>query len=321
MSAPRSAMFLIGLCLAAVIPQPRAAAIAGDTQTLATGTVMDAVRRLKPGEYLWAPQVALNGPLLLVVNVTTQRAVLYRNGVPIGITTVSTGRSGHLTPLGVFTILQKQIEHYSSIYDNAPMPFMERLTWGGVALHGGTLPGYPASHGCIRLPHEFAKLLFAETRLGMTVMVVQSDTPHVLSPDIDPLPADASTTLPYVWAPERSPSGPIVLVLSAADHRLVVIRNGREIGTARADLDRPVDQPLLFALRSASGDGEHWEQLAMPGQDIATAAVLRLEDMHMDDSFRALIVAAIEPGTTMVVTGDSFSPVEGSPPATILKGE
>jgi hypothetical protein len=314
-------MFLIGLCLAAAIPQPRAMAIAGDTQTLATGTVMEAVRRLKPGEYLWAPQVAQSGPLLLVVNVTTQRAVLYRNGVPIGITTVSTGRPGHLTPLGVFTILQKQVEHYSSIYDNAPMPFMERLTWGGVALHGGTLPGYPASHGCIRLPHEFAKLLYAETRLGMTVMVVQSDTPHVLSPDIDPLPAEASTALPYVWAPERSPSGPMVLVLSVADHRLVVIRNGHEIGTAGADIDRPIDQPLLFALRSADTDGKHWEQLAMPGQGIATAATLRLEDIHMDDSFRALIAAAIEPGTTMVVTRDSFSPVEDSPPGTIPKGE
>lgn len=321
MNAPRSAIFLIGLCLAVAIPQPRAAAIAGDTQTLAAGTVMDAVRRLKPGEYLWVPQVAQSGPLLLVVNVTTQRAVLYRNGVPIGITTVSTGRAGHLTPVGVFTILQKQIEHYSSIYDNAPMPFMERLTWGGVALHGGTLPGYPASHGCIRLPHEFAKLLYAETRLGMTVMVVQSDTPHVLSPDIDPLPAAGPADPPYAWAPERSPSGPIVLVLSVADHRLVVIRNGREIGTARADMDRPVDQPLLFALRSTGPEEKHWEQLAMPGQDIATAATFRLEDIHMDESFRALIVAAIEPGTTMVVTGDSFSPVEDSSPGTILKGE
>jgi len=317
MNASRSAMFLIGLCLAAAIPQPSASAIAGDTQALATGTVMDAVRRLKPGEYLWAPQVALTGPLLLVVNVATQRAVLYRNGVPIGITTVSTGRPGHLTPLGVFTILQKQVEHYSSIYDNAPMPFMERLTWGGVALHGGTLPGYPASHGCIRLPHEFARLLFAETRLGMTVMVVQSDAPHVFSPGIDPLPTGPS----YVWAPERSPSGPVVLVLSVADHRLVVIRDGREIGTARAEIDRPIDQPLLFALRSSGTDGKQWEQLAMPGQDVATAATLRLEDLHMDESFRALLVAAVEPGTTMVVTGDSFAPVEGSSPVTILKGE
>jgi hypothetical protein len=314
-------MFLIGLCLAAAIAQPRAAAIAGDTQALATGTVMDAVRRLKPGEYLWAPQVAQSGPLLLVVNLTTQRAVLYRNGVPIGITTVSTGRPGHLTPLGVFTILQKQIEHYSSIYDSAPMPFMERLTWGGVALHGGTLPGYPASHGCIRLPHEFARLLYAETRLGMTVMVVQSDTPHVFAPDTDPLPAAGPAALPYVWAPERSLSGPITLVLSIADHRLVVIRNGREIGTARADMDRPVGQPLLFALRSAGADGEHWEQLAMPGQDIATAAALRLQDIQMDDAFRTLVVAAIQPGATMVVTGDSFSPVEDPSPKPIPKGE
>lgn len=308
MNASRSVMFLIGLCLAAAIPQPRAAAIAGDSQTLAAGTVMDVVRRLKPGEYLWVPQVAQSGPLLLVVNVTTQRAVLYRNGVPIGITTVSTGRPGHLTPLGVFTILQKQIEHYSSIYDNAPMPFMERLTWGGVALHGGTLPGYPASHGCIRLPHEFAKLLYAETRLGMTVMVVQSDTPHVFSPDIDPLPADVSTSLPYLWVPERSPSGPIALVLSTADHRLVVLRNGRQIGAARADVDQQVDRPLLSVLQSAGADGANWMQVALPGQDVTAAPALRLDDIHVDESFRASVAAVLEPGTTLVVTGDSFAP-------------
>ncbi|GAA0336424.1 L,D-transpeptidase [Sphingomonas oligophenolica] len=317
MNAPVIVRFLIGLCLAAAIAQPHAAAIAGDTQALTAGTVLDAVLRLKPGEYLWAPQVAPSGPLLLVVNVTTQRAVLYRNGVPIGVTTVSTGRRGHLTPLGVFPILQKQVEHYSSIYDNAPMPFMQRLTWGGVALHGGSLPGYPASHGCIRLPLEFARLLFAETRLGMTVMVMQSARPHVLSPDIDPLPAAAVTSPPYIWAPERSPSGPMVLVLSTADHQLVVLRNGRQIGAAPADVDGQVDQPLLSVLQTAGADGAHWSRVALPGQDVTGAPALGLQDIHADDSFRASVAAVIEPGTTLVITGDSLVPAadEGSKPS------
>jgi hypothetical protein len=120
------------------------------------GSVVEAVARLKPGQFIWAPQLAPKGPLMLIVNIATQRALLFRNGVPIAASTVSTGRAGHDTPTGIFTVLQKQVEHYSSIYDNAPMPYMQRLTWQGVALHAGNLPGYPASHGCIRLPKEFA---------------------------------------------------------------------------------------------------------------------------------------------------------------------
>ncbi|PUE89279.1 L,D-transpeptidase, partial [Xanthomonas hortorum pv. hederae] len=112
---------------------------------------------------------------------TTQRATVYRNGIPIGITTVSSGRPGHETPPGVYTILQKEADHRSNLYNNAPMPFMQRLTWDGIALHGGALPGYPASHGCIRLPEAFARLLFAESRLGMMVVVTRLDTMPVMA--------------------------------------------------------------------------------------------------------------------------------------------
>lgn len=311
---PRLGIVTLLLALALGTPQAGAAAQT-DTPTLAAGTVMDAVRRLKPGEFLWAPQVAPSGPLVLLVNVATQRAVLYRNGVPIGVTTVSTGRAGHLTPLGVFTILEKQVEHYSSIYDNAPMPFMQRLTWGGVALHGGTLPGYPASHGCIRLPHEFARLLFGETRIGMTVMVVRSDTPRVFAPATDSPGAAMPDALPYVWTPEQSPSGPMVLMLSTADHRLVVIRNGREIGTARADVKGPVDQPRLFAFQPTTTDGSHWDQVPLPGQEVAVSPEFRLDDLQIDDSFRKLLATEIKPGTTMVITADSFAPVADATPA------
>ena len=87
------------------------------------------------------------------------------------VSTVSTGKKGHETPTGVFTILQKNKDHRSNLYDDAPMPYMQRLTWDGIALHSGNLPGYPASHGCVRMPDGFAKRLFAETELGMTVIV------------------------------------------------------------------------------------------------------------------------------------------------------
>src|SRR6266481_3764585 len=98
---------------------------------------------LKPGQYVWEPERAPEGPLLIVASVTEQVAYVYRNGIRIARSSVSTGRPGHRTPTGVFTILEKEVHHTSSIYKGAEMPYMERVTWGGIALHAGDLPGYP----------------------------------------------------------------------------------------------------------------------------------------------------------------------------------
>ncbi|MBK8750386.1 MAG: L,D-transpeptidase family protein [Candidatus Competibacteraceae bacterium] len=107
---------------------------------------------LKPGEFTWHPERAPSGPVVIIVSVPEQRAYVYRNGVRIGASTVSTGKPGHETPTRVFSILEKDQKHVSSTYQGAAMPYMERLTWDGIALHAGKLPGYPASHGCVRLP-------------------------------------------------------------------------------------------------------------------------------------------------------------------------
>src|SRR5215218_4617549 len=149
-------------------------------------TILESATMLKNGQFVWAPELSTIGPALLVVNLETQRAVLFRNGVPIGATTVSSGKQGYDTPTGVFTILQKRQEHYSKTYGNAPMPNMQRLTWKGIALHAGNLPGYPASHGCIRLPTKFSSLLFGATELGMTVVIADQETAYssVVRPDL-----------------------------------------------------------------------------------------------------------------------------------------
>ena len=213
---------------------------------------------MKPGEYVWAPEVAPQGPMLLIVNVSTQRAVLFRNGVPIAATTVSTGRPGHATPTGVFTILQKQVEHHSSIYDNAPMPFMQRLTWQGVALHAGNLPGYPASHGCVRLPAAFAKLLYKATRVGMTVVITnEQTTPRVApTPTIIAQSAGATElTSSFSWDPGRAPEGPVSVLVSAADRRAIVIRNGTVIGSAPVTVEGPVTGTWAYALRNIDEAG------------------------------------------------------------------
>jgi lipoprotein-anchoring transpeptidase ErfK/SrfK len=109
--------------------------------------VPPSVEKLQPGEFVWEPELAPAGPVLIVVSVPDQVAHVYRNGVRIGRTSVSTGRPGHPTPTGVFNILEREEHHESSIYKGAEMPFMERLTWTGIALHAGQLPGYPDSHG------------------------------------------------------------------------------------------------------------------------------------------------------------------------------
>ena len=115
------------------------------------------------------------GPVLAVVSIAKQRITVYGAGGVLGHSPVSSGRPGYATPTGVFTILQKNRFHRSNIYSGAPMPFMQRLTWSGVALHAGALPGFPASHGCIRLPASFAQDLWGITKLGARVVVAPDD--------------------------------------------------------------------------------------------------------------------------------------------------
>jgi hypothetical protein len=109
----------------------------------------------------------------VVISLPQQRAYVFRDDDLFATTPVSTGRRGHETPAGIFHIMEKAVHHRSNIYSNAPMPFMERLTASGIALHAGRLPGYPASHGCIRLPWGFAKRLFAITRSGTRVVITR----------------------------------------------------------------------------------------------------------------------------------------------------
>jgi len=146
-------------------------AAAAQQVDLGSRPILTIAPTLKNGEYVWAPELSTEGPALAIVNLETQRLILFRNGVPIAASTVSSGKTGHETPTGVFTILQKREEHYSKTYNNAPMPNMQRLTWKGIALHAGNLPGYPASHGCIRLPADIAPLIYQKVKVGTPATV------------------------------------------------------------------------------------------------------------------------------------------------------
>jgi hypothetical protein len=121
------------------------------------------------------PAVNAPGILTVVVSLSKQKLTLYSDGQRIGGSNVSTGRAGHSTPTGVFSIIQKDRWHHSNLYDDAPMYFMQRITWSGVALHQGIVPNYPASHGCIRLPEAFARQFWGTTKIGVRVIIARDD--------------------------------------------------------------------------------------------------------------------------------------------------
>jgi hypothetical protein len=127
---------------------------------------------LQPGEFEWTDSTPGQGQVLVVIDLQAQRAYVYRNQQRIAVSTISSGRTGMETPTGVYDILEKKKIHHSNLYDDAPMPFMQRLTWHGVALHAGRIPGHPASHGCVRLPAQFARQLFAITTRGDSLVIV-----------------------------------------------------------------------------------------------------------------------------------------------------
>ena len=159
--------FRLGMTAVAMALTGMPATLRAADEALAEAATM----AIQPGEFRWNGADTGRGPIRIVIDIPTQRLYVYRAAALIGVSAVSTGSAGHETPVGVFKILQKQVKHRSSLYDNAPMPYMQRLTWDGVALHGGHNPGYPDSHGCVRLPTAFAKKLFAMTRLGAKVVV------------------------------------------------------------------------------------------------------------------------------------------------------
>ena len=232
---------------------------------------------LKPGEYVWEPERAPEGPLLIVASVTEQVAYVYRNGIRIARSSVSTGRPGHPNSDGCFHDPGKEVHHTSSIYKGAEMPYMERVTWGGIALHAGDLPGYPDSHGCVRLPLEFSKLLFGVTMKGATVIIADqhsapAETVHPglfftqSGEESEPIAAGK-----FEWDPDKSPSGPVSMIVSSADKTVYVYRNGVEIGragVANAQLVSPLNDRVFTALSGLDAEGHlRWMEVTSAGKE------------------------------------------------------
>jgi lipoprotein-anchoring transpeptidase ErfK/SrfK len=145
--------------------------------TAEAGAIDVAAMTLAPNRFIWSDSGMVDpvtSPVTVVVSIPLQRAFVYRGETLVAASSVSTGKDDKPTPVGIYPILQKNEKHRSNLYNDAPMPFMQRLTWDGIALHAGRNPGFPDSHGCIRLPTEFAKKLFAITDVGTTVVVTDN---------------------------------------------------------------------------------------------------------------------------------------------------
>lgn len=272
--------------------------------------------KLKPGDWVWAGNIAPHGPVLVYVELNRQLATVYRNGVRIAVSTVSTGKEGHDTPGGVFTILQKNKTHFSSTYNNAPMPNMQRLTWKGVALHAGNLPGYPASHGCVRLPMEFSKLLFATTSMGGTVVIANSKAdPYkrppagVLAPHTAAGQSIARRPLlnseAYRWNPDAAPTGPVSIIISTGDQLVVVLRNGVEIGRARAVVAEQDSESQVLTLAKDTRGRNEWIQVGvnnLKAEDAAIVSTQGVERMQLPQPFVERMRAVMGAGTTVLIT-------------------
>lgn len=166
-----------------------------------------------------------------------QYLYVYRNGVAIGSSPISSGGPGNETPTGVYTILQKEREHYSNLYNDAPMPYMQRLTWDGIAIHGGTLPGHLASRGCIRLPQSFAEKLFATSQRGAVVVIADARVaPATIAHLAAVAPIDLrgqpmTTPLPddQALAALTASDAPLSVVIGTHDRAVYALRDGQLI--------------------------------------------------------------------------------------------
>ena len=281
---------------------------------------------LKPGDFIWHPERATEGPVVVIVSIPEQKAFVYRNGIRIGQSTVSTGRPGHATQTGVFTILQKDINHHSSTYNNAPMPYMERLTWDGIALHAGNLPGYPASHGCVRLPLEFSKLLFGVTAKSTTIVIADKssapeETLHpglvLASANLEKSATAAALPEPaggFDWQPEKASDGPLSILMSGGDRTVYVYRNGVLIGRSAMTVQNP-ERPLaagVFVMLEGESTIPNtfvpgrpmprWMVVSLPTENNELLKHDVVDRVRLPVAFSSKVFEVLTPGTTLMVT-------------------
>lgn len=308
--------FITGLSALAVLSGP-CLALAGE--------VMKEIAALKPGEFTWHPERQRTGPVAVVISLPEQRVHVYRNGIRIAVSTCSTGKPGHETPTGVFVVLQKDKHHKSSTYNDAPMPNMNRLTWSGIALHAGNLPGYPASHGCVRLPMAFSERLFDITHLGTPVIIsgAAADPQELVHPGMvlgayatrefgDAVTALRGKQRPNDWTDLKKQ--PVVsVIMSTFDSRALLVENSEIRAEGRITVsgrDKFGSHVFLLDDINDAALGMRWIAFANPSADesvVSTAAKL-LSRISADPPFVSTMQRALHPGAVLILTDAPLAP-------------
>ena len=287
--------------------------------------VLKDASKLKPGEFTWHPHRQPEGPVAVVVSIPEQLVHVYRNGVRIAVSTCSSGKPGHDTPTGVFVVLEKDKHHHSSTYNDASMPNMNRLTWSGIALHAGNLPGYPASHGCVRLPLDFSARLFEITHVGTPVIIAgsASDPWELVHPGMV-LGGYTQAEFKHVEAglagkkhPKDWSDGEIhpitSIVVSSVDKRIILIENGDIVQEGAATIDgKGALGSHVFVLNGAHGQahGMHWTAISH-GPDsnrVASVEERALQRVRADDAFIKAVQSRLHPGMIFVLTDAPLHP-------------
>ena len=309
--------------MALILALPFTAFAAGHTKGRA---VKPFTPEFKPGDYVWHPEVSPDGPVVIIVSLPEQRMYVYRNGVRIGQSTVSTGKKGHATPTGMFTILQRKVRHESNIYKGAKMPHMQRLTWTGIAMHAGHLPGYPASHGCVRLPVDFAEKLYSVTRTGTSVIITDdkfapgetAEPGLLLSGKTGASGKPALTAGQFEWHPEKAPTGPVSIILSTSSQQAYVYRDGIEIGRSAIStgaLGKSFGSYVYSALDKFDSTGRReWMSTASFGSAAALDIRQLSEHVTIPQEFLENARATVSPGATLIVTDVAVSDQTHSEP-------
>jgi hypothetical protein len=321
----------------------------GAKSSVSIDTTID---KLKKGEFVWIGDAFTSGPVAMVMSITEQKAYVYRNGILIGATTVSAGRPGHLTPTGVFTVLQKQKEHRSTIYDlrrrtDAPHGTLDLGRHCAARRRTAGLPRVARMRASAK---RVCKAAIRHLASGMTVVIASDATapesvahPGYLAPvsyvggkPVDALPLSGADD--ERWEPELSPNGPLSIVIGQVSQRMIVYRNGIEVG--RAKITVTGDQPLIpHALVLAQGQSItpdpyvpdstkfRWTRVGVPGQlglagtDADPTAIARIK---VPSEFVSRVNSILTTGTTLFVTNEALSTdtsgpmvqvVDANPPA------
>jgi lipoprotein-anchoring transpeptidase ErfK/SrfK len=248
------------------------------------------------------------GPLVIAISIRNQSLKLYDANGLFAQSPISSGMAGHSTPMGVFSVIQKQKLHHSNIYSGAPMPFMQRITWSGIAIHAGVLPGYPASHGCIRMPMAFAVKMYSWTKMGARVVVV----PGELSPASfsHPLLVTQKVVPQPVAAAEPKPDAPIAIKSDKASEAGPTAKSA----TAEASLELRStvghDQKSVMDAPSAPAPLHEQTHTADAGSSPATKTPVTMSDASASDGQPRNDAAAAPEATAPEIKSAAADPAD-----------